>query len=71
MQSPLKGQESDSDEVMQLQENNVFAVKIKGKGIILDEKATQLMMSTPDIKKQMKSAYLFINSKVVRDTQSI
>lgn len=51
MQSPLKGQESDSDEVMQLQENNVFAVKIKGKGIILDEKATQLMMSTPDIKK--------------------
>ena len=70
--SPIKGiyQVTDSDEVMQIQEDQINIENLK-RGIIIDEQAAQLNMTSPDIKKQMSKAYLYMNSRVVRDTQSI
>ena len=55
---------------MQIQEDQINIENLK-RGIIIDEQAAQLNMTSPDIKKQMSKAYLYMNSRVVRDTQSI
>ena len=55
-QSPLKSQETVSDEVLNTQNDIQNAV----------EDFTHHRMKSPDVKKMMNKAYLFMNSKVQR-----
>ena len=51
--SPLKSVETDSDEILQTQ--NKLSITNVGE--------LQILMDSPDVRKQMNKAYMYMNSK--------
>ena len=55
--SPLKSVETDSDEILQTQ--NKLSIENVGE--------LQILMESPDVRKQMNKAYMYMNSKAFAD----